>query len=145
MVDINVIGQNLPISSGRDQGTANSTVKKTTENNSPKNTPKAPVAVEVDKKPSLIEESTKDLRDDVIGGSAQKYLQLAEEALNQVLPQKAPNTRLSIEVDKDSGHTIYKGIDVTSGEVTSQFPSKEILDFISYYREKEGIVLDTKA
>ena len=49
---------------------------------------------------------------------------------------------MSIDVDDGAGQFVYKSIDKNSGEVISQFPAKEVLALIAYYRETEGIVVD---
>jgi flagellar protein FlaG len=70
-------------------------------------------------------------------------LELAAEKLQAFIPdgQIMPNTRLRINQD-DSGLFVYQNIDNESGEVVRQYPSEEILEFLSYYREAEGIVVD---
>ena len=93
-------------------------------------------------KETVIKQNTDNKFNDINTGNAEKYLSLAEEIINATLPKKAPNTKLSIELDDDTRRTIYKMVDVDSGEVLHQFPSKEILAFISYYREKEGILVN---
>lgn len=72
------------------------------------------------------------------------FAKLAENFINNNLPDQAPNTKLRIDQD-DYGNFIYQGVDVKSGEVVQQFPSDEVLNFISYYRDKEGIVVDEEA
>lgn len=72
----------------------------------------------------------------------QDFISRAEAILNKALTLKTANTKLRIDVDDDSGLFVYKGIDRVSGEVVSQFPAEEILSLISYYREREGIVVD---
>jgi flagellar protein FlaG len=69
---------------------------------------------------------------------------LAEE-LEHFLPMDLPNTRLQIDQDGNSGKFVYKAVDQDSGEVVKQFPSEDILRFISFYREREGLVVDSLA
>lgn len=72
------------------------------------------------------------------------FVSQAEAILNKALSLKSANTKLSIDVDDESGLFVYKGIDIQSGEVVSQFPAEEILALIAHYREAEGIVVDEK-
>lgn len=73
------------------------------------------------------------------------FVSQAEAILNKALSLKSANTKLSIDVDDESGLFVYKGVDKSSGEVVSQFPAEEVLALISYYRETEGIVVDEEA
>lgn len=96
---------------------------------------------------------------DVIGKAAEKrlkslsaggtsaFLEAAEKLINESLPQPAPNTRLRINQDEDTGHFVYQGIDVNTGDVITQFPAEEILKFLAYNLGKEGvegIIVDEK-
>ncbi len=72
------------------------------------------------------------------------FVSQAEAILNKALSLKSASTKLSIDVDDESGLFVYKGVDKQSGEVVSQFPAEEILALIAYYREAEGIVVDEK-
>ena len=71
----------------------------------------------------------------------------AAELVEQFLPEEdtAPNTKLRIDRDEDSGNFIYQSVDEDSGEVIRQFPSEEILKMLSFYRELEGIAVDDTA
>lgn len=73
------------------------------------------------------------------------FVSQAEAILNKALSLKSANTKLSIDVDNDSGLFVYKGVDKQSGEVVSQFPAEEVLALIAYYREAEGLVIDQEA
>jgi len=84
----------------------------------------------------LLEHETKETDD---------FVSQAEAILNKALSLKSANTKLSIDVDDGTGLFVYKSIDKSSGEVVSQFPVKEVLALIAYYRETEGIVVDKKA
>ncbi|MDA5193208.1 flagellar protein FlaG [Govanella unica] len=68
-----------------------------------------------------------------------------EKMIDHYVPKDIPNTRLQIEHDKDTGIFIYRSIDNETGEVVRQYPAAEILRFISYYRESEGLVVDSEA
>lgn len=78
------------------------------------------------------------------GTNTNSYAKRAENFINNNLPNQAPDTKLRIDQD-EYGNFIYQGIDVKSGEVVQQFPSDEVLNFISYYRDKEGLVVDEEA
>ncbi len=62
--------------------------------------------------------------------------------LDKFVPEALPNTRLRIDQDNTTGMFLYQSIDKHSGEVVGQWPSDEIVRFISFYREKEGVVID---
>ncbi len=70
----------------------------------------------------------------------------AAEKLEALIPETelAPNTRLRINKDDESGRFVYQNIDSESGEVIKQFPPEQILEFLSYYRELEGLAVDDK-
>lgn len=71
-------------------------------------------------------------------------LEKAAELLAQLMPddETAPNTKLRIDRDEESGNFIYLRIDENSGEIIHQFPSEDILKILSFYRELEGIAVD---
>ncbi|MEZ5757050.1 MAG: flagellar protein FlaG [Emcibacteraceae bacterium] len=73
------------------------------------------------------------------------FVSQAEAILNKALTLKSANTKLSIDVDGESGLFVYKSVDKKSGEVVSQFPAEEVLALIAYYRETEGLVVDETA
>ncbi|MCF8473604.1 MAG: flagellar protein FlaG [Emcibacter sp.] len=72
-------------------------------------------------------------------GNVLDYLQAAEKFIDASLPSKPPGTKLRINVDDGSGRFVYQGIDVNTGDVITQFPSEEILKFVSFIREREGL------
>ncbi len=81
-------------------------------------------------------------------GNVLDFLQAAEKIIDASLPSKPPGTRLRINLDNDSGRFVYQGIDINTGDVVTQFPSEEILKFVAFSREREGvegIVVDEKA
>ena len=82
---------------------------------------------------NLLKKETKESND---------FISQAEAILNKALSLKSAETKLSIDVDDGAGQFVYKSIDKNSGEVISQFPAKEVLALIAYYRETEGIVVD---
>ena len=67
------------------------------------------------------------------------YIAQAEALIEQSLPKKPPNTKLRIDLDDTTGRFIYQGVDVSTGDIVTQFPADEVLRFLSYYREKEGL------
>lgn len=74
-------------------------------------------------------------------------LERAAKALENFLPEEeqAPNTRLRIDKDDETGRFVYQNIDTESGEVIKQFPPESILEFLSYYRHVAGLAIDDKA
>lgn len=97
------------------------------------------------------QEATKAVQSETINNLLKKetkvagdFVSQAEAILNKALSLKSANTKLSIDVDDDTGLFVYKGIDRRSGEIVSQFPAEEILALIAHYREAEGIVVDEK-
>ncbi|WP_308910082.1 flagellar protein FlaG [Pseudokordiimonas caeni] len=74
-------------------------------------------------------------------------LQKASKTLESFIPDEEfiPNTRLRINRDDTTGLFVYQSVDNDSGEVRRQFPAEDILKFLSYYRELEGLAVDDKA
>jgi flagellar protein FlaG len=74
-------------------------------------------------------------------------LQQAAEAITDFIPDEEVlnNTTLRIEQDEATGRFIYQSVDNVSGEVLRQFPPEQILEFLAFYREPEGIVVDDEA
>ncbi len=66
------------------------------------------------------------------------------ELLDRFVPKELPNTRLQIEHDETTGLFVYKSINAESGEIVRQYPAEEILRFISFYREREGVIVDDR-
>ena len=74
--------------------------------------------------------------------------ELAAEQLNSHLQQT--NSKLQFQVDKDTGRTIYKVVNPSSGQVLLQVPSEEVLAMARNLRamamEKEtgasGVLMD---
>jgi len=50
------------------------------------------------------------------------------------------NLRLRIERDPASGQFVYYGVDPSTGEVMQQYPPREILARIAFYRKAAGLV-----
>lgn len=81
----------------------------------------------------------------LISGNVADFIQEAEKFIDASLPSQPPGTKLRIALDDGSGRFIYQGVDINTGDVVSQFPSEEILKFIAFNRERdgvEGIVVD---
>lgn len=77
--------------------------------------------------------------------AADASLKNFEKMIARYVPKDLPNTRLQIEHDEGSGLFVYRAIDKDTGEVVRQYPTDEILRFISYFRESEGLVVDGRA
>ncbi len=72
-------------------------------------------------------------------GNVLDFLKAAEKFIDASLPSKPPGTRLRINLDDGSGRFVYQGIDINTGDVVTQFPSEEILKFVAFSREREGL------
>jgi flagellar protein FlaG len=72
-------------------------------------------------------------------------LETVAQALERYVPQDLPNTQLKIDHDKKADLYVYKAVDRDSGEVVRQYPADDILRFIAFYREREGLVVDSTA
>lgn len=69
-------------------------------------------------------------------------LDAAAAAIQKFMPSTGPDTRLRITQDSATGLFVYQSVNPMSGEVVSQYPSEDIMKFISYFRDQEGIVID---
>ena len=80
-------------------------------------------------------------------GSDTDPLEQAAAALSDFIPEEEviENSSLRIEQDENTGRFIYQSIDNVSGEVLRQFPPEQILEFLSFFRDPEGIVVDDEA
>ncbi|MAU41771.1 MAG: hypothetical protein CMF31_09125 [Kordiimonas sp.] len=72
------------------------------------------------------------------------YIEQASEVISSVISTELLNTKLQIDQDELTGLFVYKGVDRDSGEVVKQYPPEKILDFLGYYREAEGLVVDSE-
>ncbi len=72
-------------------------------------------------------------------GNVLDFLKAAEKLIDASLPNKPPGTRLRINLDDGSGRFVYQGIDIKTGDVVTQFPSEDILKFVAFSREREGL------
>jgi len=55
------------------------------------------------------------------------------------------STRMSLDVDKDTGRVIGRSIDSQTGEVLDQIPSPEMIRLLAKTREMLGALLDEMA
>ncbi|WP_374764542.1 flagellar protein FlaG [Yunchengibacter salinarum] len=74
-------------------------------------------------------------------------LERAAQALEKFIPaqEDEPKTKLRIEKDEESGRFIYQNVNTETGEVVRQFPPEDILEFLSFFRNPEGVAFDDKA
>ncbi|MBO6827764.1 MAG: flagellar protein FlaG [Sneathiella sp.] len=69
----------------------------------------------------------------------------AEQAIGAFFEEEGePNSRFSIDRDRDSGRFVYRLINSDTGEVVKQFPGDYVLRRVAYYRELEGIAVDSE-
>ena len=69
----------------------------------------------------------------------------AEQAIGAFFEEEGePNSRFSIDRDRDSGRFVYRLINSETGEVVKQFPGDYVLRRVAYYRELEGIAVDSE-
>jgi len=80
-------------------------------------------------------------------GPATDPLEQAATALTDFIPEEEliENSSLRIEQDENTGRFIYQSVDNDSGEVLRQFPTEQILEFLSFFRDPEGIAVDDEA
>ena len=58
---------------------------------------------------------------------------------------KHPNGRFSIDMDDRSGRYVYRLVDVETQEVLKQFPGDYVLRRVAYYRELQGLAVNSQA
>ncbi|USG59843.1 flagellar protein FlaG [Sneathiella marina] len=58
---------------------------------------------------------------------------------------KFPNGRFSIDMDDSSGRYVYRLVDVETQEVLKQFPGDYVLRRVAYYRELQGLAVNSQA
>ncbi|MBE7637636.1 hypothetical protein GUA87_12345 [Sneathiella sp. P13V-1] len=69
----------------------------------------------------------------------------AEQAIGVFFEEESePNSRFSIDRDRDSGRFVYRLVNSETGEVVKQFPGDYVLRRVAYYRELEGIAVDSE-
>ena len=55
-----------------------------------------------------------------------------------------PSGRFSIDQDKESGRYVYRLIDRNTDEVLKQFPGDYVLRRVAYYRELQGLAVNSE-
>ncbi len=79
-------------------------------------------------------------------GLDDESLRALEAALNARLEKLlSTNLRLQIDRDRETGHFIYKSIDIKTGELHRQFPAEDILRMLKFFRELDGLLFDAEA
>ena len=69
-----------------------------------------------------------------------------EDALNERIARMlSTNIRLQIDKDRDTGHFVYKAINIDTGELHRQFPAEDILRMLAFFKELDGILYDVEA
>jgi uncharacterized FlaG/YvyC family protein len=69
----------------------------------------------------------------------------AEQTIGAFFEEESnPKGRFTIDKDKDSGRFVYRLINSDTGEVLKQFPGDYVLRRVAYYRELEGIAVDSQ-
>ncbi|MDF2365983.1 flagellar protein FlaG [Sneathiella sp.] len=69
----------------------------------------------------------------------------AEEAIGGFFTDSNyPSGRFSIDQDKDSGRYVYRLIDRNTDEVLKQFPGDYVLRRVAYYRELQGLAVNSE-
>ncbi len=69
----------------------------------------------------------------------------AEQAIGAFFEDEAtPAGRFSIDKDGDSGRFVYRLINSDTGEVLKQFPGDYVLKRVAYYRDLEGLAVDSE-
>ncbi|MBL4906926.1 MAG: flagellar protein FlaG [Sneathiella sp.] len=69
----------------------------------------------------------------------------AEQAIGAFFEDEAtPAGRFTIDKDGDTGRFVYRLINSDTGEVLKQFPGDYVLKRIAYYRDLEGLAVDSK-
>jgi uncharacterized FlaG/YvyC family protein len=59
--------------------------------------------------------------------------------------EKFPNGRFSIDMDDRSGRYVYRLVDFETQEVLKQFPGDYVLRRVAYYRELQGLAVNSQA
>jgi uncharacterized FlaG/YvyC family protein len=70
----------------------------------------------------------------------------AEQAIGPFFEDvKFPNGRFSIDKDDSSGRYVYRLVDLETQEVLKQFPGEYVLRRVAYYRELQGLAVNSRA
>jgi len=76
------------------------------------------------------------------GGTQQPAVESVVKDLNDAV--KMFNTNLSFSIDKDTGKTVIKVVDVATKEVIRQIPPDDVLRIAAHIKELLGILYDKK-
>lgn len=69
----------------------------------------------------------------------------AEEAIGGLFTDsKFPSGRFSIDHDRESGRYVYRLIDRETDEVLKQFPGDYVLRRVAFYRELQGLAVNSE-
>lgn len=70
----------------------------------------------------------------------------AEKAIGPFFEDTSfPNGRFSIDMDDSSGRYVYRLVDFETQEVLKQFPGDYVLRRVAYYRELQGLAVNSEA
>ena len=69
-------------------------------------------------------------------------LSLVAEVIQSFIPDARPNTRLVIEEDGETGRFIYQSFDKETGQLVSQFPPEDLMNFLRVHRDTAGLIVD---
>ncbi|MZR30812.1 flagellar protein FlaG [Sneathiella litorea] len=69
----------------------------------------------------------------------------AEETIGALFTDsRFPSGRFSIDQDEESGRYVYRLIDQQTDEVLKQFPGDYVLRRVAYYRELQGLAVNSE-
>jgi uncharacterized FlaG/YvyC family protein len=69
----------------------------------------------------------------------------AEEAIGGLFTDsRFPSGRFSIDHDEESGRYVYRLIDQETDEILKQFPGDYVLRRVAYYRELQGLAVNSE-
>ncbi len=69
----------------------------------------------------------------------------AEQAIGGFFEDdRFPNGRFSIDQDESSGRYVYRLIDFETNEVIKQFPGDYVLRRVAFYRELQGLAVNSE-
>lgn len=108
--------------------------------------------LEAEKKPAVEQKSASELvaarkaeaKDQEKAKTQEDVQKVLSEAITEALEKYIGNSRLSIEKHSDAGRFVYKAVDAKTGEVKRQWPQADALEIMAYYRQSEGVVVDSK-
>ena len=72
-------------------------------------------------------------------------IQRAEKAIGGFFADsRFPTGRFSIDHDDESGRYVYRLVDWETSEVLKQFPNEYVLQRVAYYRELQGVAVNSE-